>query len=80
MNRELRMSKKPFDDTLSTKRIDMSKEDAEGVSESHLSNTGTLLRLAGSKVVDVEADDEDRNLLEDISEGSICLDDTREAG
>ena len=58
----------------------MSKEDAEGVSESHLSNTGTLLRLAGSKVVDVEADYEDRNLLEDFSDGSNCLDDTREAG
>ena len=39
-----------------------------------------LLRLAGSKVVDVEADDEDRNLLEDFSDGSNCLDDTREAG
>ena len=39
-----------------------------------------LLRLAGSKVVDVEADDEDRNLLEDFSEDSNCLDNTREAG
>ena len=68
-----------FDDTLSTETIDISKEDAEGVSESHLSNTGTLLRLAGSKVVDVEAD-EDRNLLEDLAEGSYCLDDTRGAG
>ena len=67
------------DTTLSTERIDISKEDAEGVSESHLSNTGTLLRLAGSKVVDVEAD-EDRNLLEDLAEGSYCLDDPRAAG
>ena len=30
--------------------------------------------------MDVEADDEDRNLLEDFSEGLKCLDDTREAG
>ena len=68
-----------FDDTLSTETIDISKEDAEGDCESHLSNTCTLLRLAGSKVVDVKAE-EDRRLLEDVTEGSFCLDDTREAG
>ena len=59
------MSKKPeADSTLSTEIIDISKEDAEsGDIESNLTNTGIQLRLAGSEMADVEAD-EDRELLE----------------
>ena len=52
------------DTTLSTETIVISKEDAEnGDIESHLTNTGIQLRLAGSERADVEAD-EDRELLE----------------
>ena len=52
------------DTILSTETIDISKEDAEnGDIESHLTNTGVQLRLAGSELADVEAD-EDRELLE----------------